>query len=278
MSSPLDDAYNTRLWSPGYDETLAANVKRGEDARKHPGLRRGLAWGQGDHRTVDVFLPQVRSGALIIFIHGGYWQYRGSGCDGGSFLAPPFLQRGMAFAAMTYELCPIISLGRMIDEVRQGVSWIVSAMAGFGFSVERTVLIGHSAGAHLAAMTALAPPGSAPPIVGVCGVSGLYDLRPLVGTYLNDALRLDVASALGASPISLLRSGMPEFVIAVGARESPAFHAQSAMFSAAVQAFGGKSRLLTLDAHDHYSAITALSEAVAPIVIAVTAMAMTKPS
>jgi arylformamidase len=278
MSSLLDDAYNTRLWAPGYDETLAANVRRGEEARKYPSLRRDLAWGHGDHRKVDVFEPRGRSGALIIFIHGGYWQYRGSGCDGGSFLALPFLERGMAFAAMTYELCPTISLSRMIDEVRQGVSWIVSAMAGFGFNVERTVLIGHSAGAHLAAMTALAPPGAAPPIAGVCGVSGLYDLRPLVGTYLNDALRLDEASALSASPISLLRSGMPEFVIAIGARESPAFHAQSAMFSAAVQAFGGKSSLLTLDAHDHYSAITALNDAAAPIASAVTAMATAKQS
>lgn len=278
MTKLLDDAYNTRLWAPGYADTLAAHIRRGENARSYPGLRRGLAWGSGEYRKVDVFVPRAKTGALVIFLHGGYWQYRGAGCDGGSFLAPSFLDRGMAFAAMTYELCPAIDLDLMVSEVRQGVAWTVTATRSFGFDVERTVLIGHSAGAHLAAMTALAPHESVPTIAGVCGVSGIYDLRPLVGTYLNEALKLDEASALRVSPIAHLSPGMPKFVIGVGAGESPPFHAQSAMFAAAVQAFGGEARLLTLDGGDHYSAIAALADATTPIALAVAELAMEKSS
>ena len=37
--------------------------------------------------------------------------------------------------------------------------------------------------------------------VGVLGGSGVYDLEPLVGTYINDALGLDAAAARRNSPL-----------------------------------------------------------------------------
>jgi arylformamidase len=260
MRSALDDSYNTRLWSPGYEATMARLVARGQSVRADPAFRRDIAWGSGPYGRLDFAAPSAASGTLAVFVHGGYWQYRGAGKDTGSFLAPSFLSRGCAFAALTYDLCPDVTMGAIVEQVRRAVSWLAHDPAGrLGFRPERLVLIGHSAGAHLAAMTALAPERTAP-IAAVCGVSGLYDLRPLVRTYLNGALRLDPDTAWHHSPLRSIRRDAPPFLLAVGEKESPAFEAQTRDFAAACRSVAVDATAHILPGRDHYDAIEDIAE------------------
>lgn len=255
----LDHQYNTRVWAPNFAETIGRHGQLGEAVRARRNARLDLRWGEGPRQTLDFFATGRPSGSLALFIHGGYWQYRTSTKHSVSFLAPPFLERGIAFCAVSYELCPDVDMGGMVAQLRDAVRWVRSAPAELGFEASRLTVLGHSAGGHLAAMLALtdwAEHGEARALVdGACGVSGLYDLRPIARTYLNEPLRMDEAIALRNSPIAFARAGAPPMILAVGGNESPAFHQQAESFARVYPA-----PVFALEGKDHYNATEALLE------------------
>lgn len=265
----LDHEYNTRMWATGFDETLARHKRLGEAARAMPGALLAIPWGGRPRQRLDFFPPAGDRGALVVHIHGGYWQYRTSGKEGSSFLAPAFTSQGIAFCALQYELCPDVSMDEMVEQMREAILWIERRLPGLGYTPDRIILVGHSAGGHLAAMLALTDwerLGARRNLVaGICGVSGLYDLRPLVSTYLNTALRLDVQSAERNSPIDLLRRDAPPMLLAVGALESGEFKRQTERFSKAAGSLGISSPVFELADRDHYAAIEDVIEPGHPV-------------
>lgn len=255
----LDHEYNTRLWAVDFEDTLARHKRLGEAVRARPGALLAIPWGARPRQRLDVFLPAGDRGPLLVHIHGGFWQYRTSGKEGSSFLAPAFVQRGVAFSALQYELCPDVSMDEMVEQMREAVLWIERRLPGLGYTPDRIVLIGHSAGAHLAAMLALTDwerLGARRNLVAaICGVSGIYDLRPLVSTYFNAALRLDPESAARNSPIDALRPDAPPMLLAAGELESGEFKRQMNRFAEAARKQGIATRTFALARRDHYAAI-----------------------
>ena len=242
----LGHQYNTRAWAPGFADTLARHRALGEAVRRGARARLDLRWGPSPRQALDFFVPEGPMRAVAFFIHGGYWQYAASTKESVSFLAPAFLERGIGFCAPGYTLCPEVTMDAMVAQLRQAFER-TSELVGFG----RVVVLGHSAGGHLAATLALTMPG----IAGACGVSGLYDLEPLVPTYLNEALRMDAAAARRNSPLHMVAAGQTPFVLAYGALESPEFRRQAEAFAGTV---GGE--VFALQGMDHYSATEALLE------------------
>lgn len=242
----LDHQYNTRAWAPGFAATLERHRELGEPVRRRPGARLDVPWGTGARQKLDYFPPEEKPAALAVFIHGGYWQVRASTKELVAFLAPPFLDRGIGYCALGYELCPDVDMDGMVAQMAKALGFIEETL-----NAKRTVILGHSAGGHLAAMLALTRPG----IAGACGVSGLYDLSPLVSTYLNEALRMDPAVAARNSPLQRVREGMPRTVLAVGALESPEFKRQTGEFARATGA-----QVFEVAGRDHYAATEALLE------------------
>lgn len=256
----FDHEYNTRAWAPDYAITLARHQRLGDAVRARPGALLDVAWGKGPRQKLDFFPASRSAGPLALFIHGGYWQYRTSTKESVAFLATPFLERGIAFCALSYELCPDVDMNGMVMQLREAARWMRCNTSRLGFSVERLTVLGHSAGGHLAAMLSL----TAEPVGGdggkggtivdaACGISGLYDLTPITRTYLNEALGMDDTIASLNSPITHVRADAPPMVLGVGALESGEFKRQSEQFGAVYPA-----PVFLLDSKDHYSASEAL--------------------
>ena len=265
----MEHEYNSRLWAPDYAQTLAQHRQRGQAARAAPGVRLDLAWGTRERQKLDLFLPPAASGPLVVHIHGGFWQVETSGKDGGSFLAPGFVAQGCAFAAVQYALCPQVDMDGMVRQLHEAMAWIWCELPQLGYAPRHTVLIGHSAGAHLAAMLALTDwseselPGRS--IAGACGISGLYDLRPLLSTSFNRALGMDHQCAARNSPLDRARAGAPTMVLAVGALESASFLQQSAGFAEALKHHGVPVQQSVLSGRGHFNAIEVLMDAAHPL-------------
>ncbi|MCP1168262.1 alpha/beta hydrolase, partial [Limimaricola sp. ASW11-118] len=89
-------------------------------------------------------------------------------------------------------------------------------------------LAGHSAGGHLVARMACAD--LSPPwrdrVARIVPISPLSDLRPLMGTTMNDDLRLDREEAEAESPVLCDQVDLP-MTVWVGAAERPAFIEQA---------------------------------------------------
>jgi arylformamidase len=167
---------------------------------------------------------------LLVFIHGGYWQALSA--EESLFLAPAALTRGWSYAAVEYTIAPDGDLPRMVRECRAALE--VLAAAG---GLNSVVLAGHSAGAHLAAMVSLADE-SPLPLDRVVLVSGVYDLRPLVHTTVNDPLGLTVADAEALSPALLPLVGRSAVTVAWGDNDTDAFKAQGHVYAARLRSAG----------------------------------------
>ena len=157
----------------------------------------------GERENLDLF-PAANAGApVLVFLHGGYWRRMSK--DEFSFVAEPFVRAGAVVAVPSYSLAPAVSLDDIVREARMMLRWLYDHVRDANGDPQRIVVCGHSAGAQLSGMLAGTDWSEAEypqaPLIGVCGLSGLYDLEPLRRTHINEWLHLDPESAQRNSPI-----------------------------------------------------------------------------
>ncbi len=225
------DAYSPSKALPDGDLTpfLQAYIDRSAAAHQACGPVQAVRYGPLASNTIDLVVPDDEGPApLLVYIHGGYWQELSKR---ESFLpAPDCLARGIGFAAVDYTLAPAATIDAIGAECLAAVSTLFDEARSLGIDPDRIVLSGSSAGAHLVAMTCLALPADKRPR-GVVLLSGIYELEPLIGTYVNDALGMDVTTARRNSPALADLSGFPPALIAWGAVETDEFKRQSRTFA-----------------------------------------------
>ncbi len=197
------------------------------------------------------------SAPLLVFIHGGYWQALSA--EASLYLAPGALANGWSCAALEYTLAPAASLPQMIAECTAALGALVSLV-----SPSRVVLAGHSAGAHLAAMTSIAAP-SPLTIDRTVLVSGVFDLRPLVHTTVNDPLGLDDAAAAALSPQLLPVVGSQQVVVAWGDDETDAFKWQSRQYVSHLERAGRAVSSIECAPRHHFDIVDDLVDPGSPL-------------
>jgi len=245
----LEAEYNNRARVPDHPRVMARWREAAEAARAaHPPV--ALRYGPGDREVMDVF--EAAPGAPIaVFLHGGYWQALDRGWFSG--LAPALLSHGVGLAIPSYDLAPAVRIGDILHQVRAATDAIRRRRDG-----ARPVVFGHSAGGHKAACMLSEGRASA-----AVAISGVFDLRPLVHTSLNDALRLDDRQAAALSPVfwPAPNGSTPGGVVLdciVGAEESPEFIRQSRMMADQWGANGVDTRFEALAGLDHFTVLDPL--------------------
>ena len=94
---------------------------------------------------------------------------------------------------------------------------------------------------------------------GAIAVSGVYDLRPLVGIdWLKNDLRLDEPAAFKVSPAFLPPATRAPLALAVGGLESSEFKRQNGLLAARWKPVVQDS--LTLSGRDHFTVVDELAE------------------
>lgn len=232
MRSPinpsLDALYNNRAAVPEHGDIFARWRAQSAATRKHHDGEFDLAYGSHALQTLDIF-PAKQNRGLVIFIHGGYW--RSLDKDDFSFYAEPYLAEGINVASINYRLCPEVSIGAIVEDCQSAVVWLAANVSRYNIRFDRTVLIGHSAGAHLAAMLC-ATDWTARNIDpanfrGGVLLSGLYDLSPLLEVSVNDDVQLTTKTVKALSPIHLKPIPNIPLDVLVGGAETSEFMRQS---------------------------------------------------
>lgn len=90
---------------------------------------------------------------VIVYLHGGGWR-RGNRRYVQEKPAY-FNSLGLVFVSVEYRLLPEADVTTQRDDVTAAVKWVRANIAQFGGDPDRIILMGHSAGAHLAALAAL---------------------------------------------------------------------------------------------------------------------------
>ncbi|MCU7695841.1 alpha/beta hydrolase [Acinetobacter sp. AYS6] len=150
---------------------------------------RDIQYGKQPRSTLDLF-PLEKAKKTVIFIHGGYWQW----CDKSdfAFVVPHVLSKGVQCILLEYDLAPQSKISDIASQVYQALDFIREQH----WRTDEVVLVGHSAGAHLAALSV-----GHPLISEMVLLSGIYDLEPIRRTHLNHALNLSNEDILKYSPI-----------------------------------------------------------------------------
>ncbi|WP_313538344.1 alpha/beta hydrolase [Sphingomonas sp.] len=122
--------------------------------------KRNLAYGTAPEQKFDYYPPTVftRSAPpLIVFVHGGGWEHGSKDNATGAAKIRHFTGNGYAFATIDYRLVPGATVEQQAQDVAAALAWLVAHARDLGFNPSRMVLMGHSAGAHLAALVATDP-------------------------------------------------------------------------------------------------------------------------
>jgi arylformamidase len=221
--------YNNRAAVPEHAQWFARMGALSDAARASLGPELDVRYGPSPKQTLDIFLPHDTPKSSFVFIHGGYW--RSFDKDDFAFVAPVFVDQGIAVAVINYDLCPAVSIATIADECRQAVAWVIRHGPAHGLDATRIVVGGHSAGGQQVAMlfaTDWADFGLARnPLAAGVTLSGVHDLAPLVLTSINADLKLDAAEAVRQSPVHLRPSTGAPLLMAVGADETSEFVRQT---------------------------------------------------
>lgn len=246
----LQAEYDNRAKVPDAAEIVAGWERDAAAFRaSHPHSELGLAYGPTPRQALDLFWPgPARDAPVAMFVHGGYWQRLDRSLF--SHLARGLLAHGVAVALPSYDLCPAVSLGALVEQVRDAAAFL-ARRHGAGM-----LAIGHSAGGHLVAMllaTDWAARGLASPAVAAAlPVSGLFDLPPLTHTTVNDALGLSEAEARRLSPLFLPRPAGRLHAV-VGGEEGVEYTRQSRSIA---EAWGGSWE--SLGGRNHFTVVAPL--------------------
>ena len=204
----------------------------------------------GNHEDEYLLLAEHSPTApLLIFIHGGYW--KALSADECCMWASDALEQGISFASINYTLAPRATLAHIVHQCRTALLWLEQHSH---LTPQNTVVSGSSAGAHLAAMCSTADPSNTF-ISGAVLLSGVYDLRPLLHTTVNDPLQLAEDDAIGLSPQLHAVSPIKDIVVAWGEHETKSFKDQSRNYAQYLTDGGCDVAQIEVEECDHFDVI-----------------------
>jgi arylformamidase len=259
----LEREYNNRELVQDWADYLARWKRESQEARLNWPCLLDLPYGDGIAQTLDWFAPaDTRLAPCLVFIHGGWWRSLDKADH--SFVAPAYITRGVHVMVVNYSLAPGAALQHIVLDVVRALTWIWQRAQEFGVDATRIVLAGHSAGAHLAALMLACRfdwidqrmPRQI--VAGAMAVSGVYDLESVRKTaFLQRDLRLSQQAARAMSPVWLPPAGTAPLVLAVGAQESQAFHAQARLMH---RRWPHSAKPIEVQAAHHFAVLDALAQ------------------
>jgi arylformamidase len=228
-------------------------------------------YGSKERQRYDLFVASSGSAPLVVYIHGGYWQ-RGDRKDF-SFIARELNANGITVAIPSYTLAPAASVMEIIDEMALCMVTLWKKLR------RRPLVIGHSAGGHLSAAMLANEWGRvagvpADLVRAAYGLSGVYDLAPLIGTSLNQALFLSAGISRAASPMFRPAPAKGRrFVAAVGGDESGEFLRQSREIAQAWEKAGLITENVVVPGANHFTILDELIRPGSPVLTRITDLA-----
>ena len=118
-----------------------------------PKVYRGIAYAEpkNERQTLDVYAaPNGKDQPVVLWVHGGGWR-KG---DRSNVQKKPqaFVDKGFVFVSTNYRLAPQVTVKEMTADIAKAIRWVHDHAREYGGAPNRIFVMGHSAGAHLAAL------------------------------------------------------------------------------------------------------------------------------
>ncbi|MEX0347378.1 MAG: alpha/beta hydrolase [Rhizobiaceae bacterium] len=228
--------------------------------------QRNISYASHDRNKYDLYLPADRAAdtPIVLFFYGGSWE-NGKRADF-RFVGNALAGMGIIAAIADYRVYPEVTFPAFVDDAARAFAAVHKR-----FGSSRPVFVmGHSAGAHIAALLALDPRylrqvglDNCDDVAGLIGLAGPYDFLPLpyprLAEIFPQATRNEsqpVAFASGKKPPALLLHGSSDVVV------EPV---DTKILSAKLQAAGNDTTTKFYDGVSHAAILGALSPVLTPV-------------
>lgn len=122
-------------------------------AQTAPRVERDIPYAEpkNERQLLDISAPPSGSKRpVVVWVHGGGWM-RGSKNEMNQKPAA-FVEKGFVFVPVNYRFIPQVTMNTIVRDVAKSVGWVHANIARYGGDPDRIFLMGHSAGAQLAAL------------------------------------------------------------------------------------------------------------------------------
>ncbi len=232
---------------------------------------RDLAYGPHPRHRLDVYCPLQAAAArpVVMFFYGGGWE-EGERADY-RFVGAALAAQGIVAIIPDYRVYPEVRFPAFLDDAADATRWARDHAADFRGDATRMVLMGHSAGAHMAAMLALdrkwlGTRGLAPErdLRGMVGLSGPYDFLPLRSPRLKDIFGPE-ARWRDSQPIHFVDGTAPPVFLASGQVDTVVDPGNAARLAGRIRTAGGEARVRLYPRVGHPTILGALAPVLRPL-------------
>lgn len=206
-------------------------------------LAQDLVYDQATQLTLDVYgPPPAKKAPVVVFFYGGRWtegskeQYK--------FAGQALASEGFVAVLPQYRHYPAVKFPAFVEDAAKAVRWTHDNAARYGGEPAKIFVMGHSSGAHLAAMLALNPEylkqagGDRAWLRGMIGLAGAYDFRPITAPDLREIFGPPERFEL-AQPVTFVDGDNPPLLLLHGEDDESVGVRNTRRLAAAVAKAGG---------------------------------------
>lgn len=223
----------------------------------------GLAYGSGPRQMLDVYRPTdaADAGPVVVFFYGRGWR-EGQRADF-EFVAAGLTRAGIAVVIPDYRAYPEASFPAFVEDGASVLGWAAENFPGVASGERPLFVMGHSAGAHIAALLALderyldAVPNPPPALAGFIGLSGPYDFLPLEPGYLERVFPAETRAR--SQPIDFVSADAPRTLLVHGTDDGTALAEHSRRLAERLEEAGVPVTLRLYDGVAHVRVVAALA-------------------
>jgi acetyl esterase/lipase len=116
-------------------------------------VKRNVPYADPAHerQALDIYSPpNAKNLPGVFWIHGGGWEV-GDKTDV-QIKPQAFMSKGFIFVSVNYRLLPNVDMATIVRDIAKAIRWVHDHIAEYGGDPKRLLIMGHSAGAQLAAL------------------------------------------------------------------------------------------------------------------------------
>jgi acetyl esterase/lipase len=227
-------------------------------------VTRDVPYGSLSRQRLDVYSPPAAEGPLpvVVFFYGGWWQAGEKADD--RFVADALVSRGLVAVLPDYRIYPEARFPDFVEDGARAVAWTRENVAAYGGDPARIYLMGHSAGAHIAAMLTLDPHYlralglERSSIRGTIGLAGPYDFLP----FHSDNVRILMGPPEGwpaTQPINFVDGREPPMLLLHGGWDTSVGVDNTRRLAARIRSRGGEVEEIVYSRVGHQGVVGAMA-------------------
>ena len=225
---------------------------------------RDVAYGALERQKLDVYVPTTGAGPypVVLFVHGGSWETGNK--DPYTFVGRALASQGFVALLINYRLHPDARYPAFVDDVALALQWADANAKTYNGDSAKLFAMGHSAGAHIAAMAVLDKRFDSirPKVKALVSLAGPHNFLPLDTDVSKRVFGwIPEPEQPATQSLTYARPDAPPFLILHGSADTTVHAKNPKGLHDALTKVGAPSTLKFYDGVTHVGIMLALSRA-----------------